>query len=107
MEMIYTTTPTIEGSPIREYKGIVSSEIILGTTCKDDFHASWDALFGDRSESYEEVMAQGRQEALDDIGRQAEELGANAIVGIDIDYETIGPHNTMMMVAVTGTAVVI
>ena len=91
--MILSTTPQIEGHPIREYKGVVTGETIIGANMFKDFLAGIRDIVGGRSGSYEKVRAQA--------------LGANAIVGIDIDYETVGANGSMLMVATSGTAVVI
>ena len=102
--MIITTTPTVQGREIREYLGIVNGEIILGINFVKDFAASLTNIFGGRSVSYEEELIQGRQKALDEMRNRAMQMGANAVVGIDIDYEVLGQGN-MMMIVVTGTAV--
>ena len=105
--MIVTTTPTIEGHTIKEYKGVVSGEVIFGMNFLKDFGASLRDFFGGRTDSYEKAMLEGRETAQKEMRERAEQLGANAIVGIDIDYETIGKDNSMLMVATSGTAVVI
>lgn len=105
--MLYSTTPTIEGQPIREYKGIVSGEVIIGANFVKDFFAGIRDVVGGRSGSYEKVMRKAKRQAMEEIRKQAEELGANAVVGIDFDYETIGANGSMMMVAASGTAVVL
>lgn len=105
--MILSTTPNIEGSPIREYKGIVSSETIIGANFIKDFFANITDIFGGRSKSYEKVIIEAKEAALQELIERATALRANAIVGIDIDYETIGETGSMLMVAMSGTAVVI
>ena len=105
--MVITTTPTIEGHPIREYKGIVTGETILGTNIFRDFFAGIRDIVGGRSSSYEDVLIKSKETALREMMDRAQALGANAIVGLDIDYESLGAENSMMMVAVSGTAVVI
>ena len=105
--MIVTTTPTIEGHTIKEYKGLVSGEVIFGMNFLKDIGASLRDFFGGRTESYESAMLEGRETAQKEMLQRAREMGANAIVGIDIDYETIGANGSMLMVAVSGTAVVI
>ena len=105
--MIVTTTPTIEGHPIREYKGIVTGETILGTNIFRDFFAGIRDIVGGRSSSYEDVLIRSKETAIREMMERAHSLGANAIVGLDIDYESLGAENSMMMVAVSGTAVVI
>lgn len=105
--MIITTTPTIEGHKIVEYKGIVSGEVIFGMNFLKDFGASIRDFFGGRSNSYEDAMLEGRKTALQEMESRARELGANAIVGISYGYETLGQSSTMIMVSISGTAVVI
>lgn len=105
--MIITTTPQIEGRPIREYKGVVTGETIIGANFVKDFFASIRDVIGGRSGSYEKVLREAKDTSMEEMQQRARQLGANAIVGIDIDYETIGQNNSMLMVAVSGTAVVI
>ena len=105
--MIITTTPQIEGRPIREYKGVVTGESIIGANFVKDFFASIRDVIGGRSGSYEKVLREAKDTSMEEMQQRAQQLGANAIVGIDIDYETIGQNNSMLMVAVSGTAVVI
>ncbi|MDY4161309.1 MAG: heavy metal-binding domain-containing protein [Prevotella sp.] len=105
--MILTTTPQIEGRPIREYKGVVTGETIIGANFVKDFFASIRDVIGGRSGSYEKVLREAKDTSMEEMQQRAQQLGANAIVGIDIDYETIGQNNSMLMVAVSGTAVVI
>ncbi|MDY6241785.1 MAG: heavy metal-binding domain-containing protein [Prevotella sp.] len=103
--MILSTTPTLEGHTILEYKGVVTGETILGANIVKDFFAHIRDVVGGRSGSYEKVLRQCRDQSLSEMEERAAELGANAIVGIDIDYETIGQNGSMLMVAVSGTAV--
>ena len=105
--MILSTTPTIEGRPIREYKGVVTGETIIGANIVKDFFAGIRDIVGGRSESYERVLREAKDTSLNEMGQRAQALGANAVVGIDIDYETIGANGSMLMVATSGTAVVI
>ena len=105
--MLLTTTPTVEGHPIREYKGIVTGETIIGANVFKDFMAGLTDFFGGRSGSYEKVLIEAKDTALNAMMQRAAVLGANAIVGIDVDYETIGQSSSMLMVATSGTAVVI
>lgn len=107
MIMILSTTPAIEGHAIREYKGVVTGETIIGANFVKDFFASIRDVIGGRSGSYEKVLEEARETSMNEMQERADRLGANAIVGIDIDYETIGQGNSMLMVAVSGTAVVI
>lgn len=105
--MILSTTPTIEGRSIREYKGIVTGETIIGANAWKDFKAGLRDFFGGRSSSYERVLQEAKDTSLHEMIERAEAMGANAVVGVDIDYETIGQNNSMLMVATSGTAVVI
>ena len=105
--MILSTTPTIEGQTIREYKGVVTGETIIGANFVKDFFAGIRDIVGGRSGSYEKVLREAKDTSLKEMEERARDLGANAIVGIDIDYETIGQGNSMLMVATSGTAVVI
>ena len=103
--MLMTTTNTIEGRRILEYKGLVAGEAILGANLFKDLFASIRDIVGGRSSSYEKVLNDARQTALADLSDRASALGANAIVGIDIDYETVGANGSMLMVSASGTAV--
>ncbi|WP_353095420.1 putative heavy metal-binding protein [Tissierella praeacuta] len=105
--MITTTTPTIEGKKIVGYKGIVFGEVIAGVDFIKDFAASLTNFFGGRSGSYEGELIQAREEAIKEMESRAREMGANAVVGVDIDYEVLGQGGNMLMVTATGTAVVI
>ncbi len=105
--MQLTTTPTIEGSPIREYRGVVTSEVIVGANVIKDFMANLRDFFGGRSGAYEDVLRNAKDSALNELAERAQRLGANAVVGIDFDYEAIGASGSMLMVACSGTAVVI
>ncbi|MCR4921521.1 MAG: heavy metal-binding domain-containing protein [Bacteroidaceae bacterium] len=104
--MILTTTPQIEGKPILEYKGIVTGEAIIGANFFKDLKAGLHDIFGGRSRSYENVLREGKDTSLREMQERAEAIGANAIVGIDLDYETVG-NGSMLMVSASGTAVVI
>ena len=105
--MILTTTPTIEGHTILEYKGVVTGETIIGANAIKDFFAGIRDVVGGRSGSYEKVLRKAKDTSMEEMVERAQAMGANAIVGIDIDYETIGESNSMLMVATSGTAVVI
>ena len=105
--MILTTTPQIEGHTIREYKAIVTGETIIGANFVKDFFAGIRDVIGGRSGSYEKVLIEAKETSMMEMTERAQSLGANAIVGIDIDYETIGQNGSMLMVATSGTAVVI
>lgn len=105
--MIQTTTPTIEGQKIDRYHGVVTGEAILGANIFKDFFASVRDVVGGRSAAYENELQRAREIAFDEMTQQAAERSANAIVGIDIDYETVGTNGGMMMVSVSGTAVTV
>ncbi len=105
--MIVTTTPTIEGHPVREYKGIVVGEVISGIDFIKDFAAGLTNFFGGRSKSYEDELIGARESALREMEQRARSMGANAVVGVDIDYEVLGTGGNMLMVTASGTAVVI
>lgn len=103
--MIQTTTPTLEGQKIDRYHGVVTGEAILGANIFKDFFASVRDIVGGRSAAYENELQRAREIAFGEMEQQAAERGANAIVGIDIDYETVGANGGMLMVSVSGTAV--
>jgi uncharacterized protein YbjQ (UPF0145 family) len=100
--MILTTTPSIEGRPIRRYHGIVTGEAILGANIFRDLFASVRDIVGGRSAAYEQELAKARETALAEMQDKARAMGADAVVGIDLDYEVI---NNMLMVSASGTAV--
>lgn len=103
--MIITTTNSIEGKRIVDYKGIVSGEVIVGINVIKDMFASVRNFIGGRSKGYEEELIKARDNAMRELEERAERLGANAIVGVDIDYQVLGADNGMMMVIASGTAV--
>jgi uncharacterized protein YbjQ (UPF0145 family) len=103
--MILTTTPTVEGRAIVEYKGVVFGEVISGVNFIRDIKASIRNFIGGRSGSYEEELIKARSQALDEMTERAIRLGADAVVGIDLDYEVLGQDNGMLMVTASGTAV--
>ena len=105
--MILSTTPTLEGHPIREYRGVVTGETIIGAYFLKDFMAGIRDFFGGRSGSYEKVLREAKDTAMREMEDRAEKMGCNAIVGIDLDYETVGESGSMLMVTCSGTAVVI
>jgi len=105
--MITTTTPSVEGKRIIEYRGIVFGEVISGVNFVKDLAASFTNFFGGRSGSYEEELIQARENAVREMEQRAASMGANAVVGVDIDYEVLGADNGMLMVTASGTAVVI
>ena len=104
--MIITTTPQIEDKKIIEYKGLVFGEVINGVDFVKDFAAGITNFFGGRSGSYEGELIDARQNAINEMKNRALKLGANAIVGVDIDYEVLGQSNNMLMVTASGTAVI-
>lgn len=105
MAMLMTTTPSVEGKQIVRYLGVVTGETIIGVNVFRDFLAGVRDFFGGRSGSYEAVLREAKDTALEEMARQAEALGANAVVGIDLDYETVGGSGSMLMVTCSGTAV--
>lgn len=105
--MILSTTPSLEGHPIREYRGIVTGEAILGANVFKDLFAGIRDIVGGRSGVYERELGAARKLALDELAGEARKLGANAVVGIDLDYEVVGANGSMLMVSASGTAVVI
>jgi uncharacterized protein YbjQ (UPF0145 family) len=105
--MLISTTPTLEGRPIRDYLGVVCGEAILGANVFKDFFAGIRDIVGGRSAAYESELRKARQIAFAEAAEEAEKLGANALVGVDIDYEVIGQAGSMLMVSVSGTAVIV
>lgn len=105
--MISTTTPTIEGHQIVEYRQIVFGEVIAGINFVRDFGAGITNFFGGRSQGYEEELINARSQAIYEMEQRAIQIGANAVVGVDIDYEVLGANNGMLMVTACGTAVVV
>jgi len=103
--MIITTTPSIEGKQITRYMGVITGEAILGANIVRDLFAAVRDIVGGRSKAYEQELGRAREIALEELEDWATELGANAVVGVDVDYECFGKTNGMMMVSVTGTAV--
>lgn len=105
--MLLTTTPTVEGHPIQNYLGLVCGEVISGVDFVKDFAAGMRNFFGGRSASYENELTGARAQAIEELVQRAEQMGANAVVGIDVDYEVLGQGGNMMMVTVSGTAVIL
>lgn len=105
--MILTTTNNIEGKPVQNYLGIVTSETIIGANIFKDLFAGIRDIVGGRSGTYEKVIDEAKQTAMAELVKKAQALGANAIIGIDLDFETVGSGGSMLMVVATGTAVTI
>lgn len=105
--MIITTTPNIEGKQVTKYLGLVSGEAIIGANIVKDFFAGIRDIVGGRSGAYEEGLREAKEIALREMQEQANRLGANAILSIDLDYETLGSGGSMLMVTACGTAVVV
>lgn len=105
--MIVTTTPNVEGRVVERYLGIVTGEAILGANIFRDIFANIRDIVGGRSGAYEKELAQARDIALQEMQDHAQQLGANAVLGVDLDYEVLGQTNGMLMVSASGTAVVV
>ena len=105
--IIVTTTPGIEGQPIRDYLGIVTGEVIVGANLFRDLFASIRDIVGGRSGAYEDVLADARRQAIAEMEAEAAKLGGNAVIGVDLDYEVLGSNGSMLMVTCSGTAVVV
>ena len=104
--MLLTTTTVVEGKPVSRYLGVVTGEAIIGANVFRDIFASVRDIVGGRSATYEKGLAEARSVAMKEMEQRAGELGANAVIGIDLDYEVLGQNNGMLMVSVSGTAVV-
>lgn len=105
--MLITTTNVFEGHPVREYLGIVTGEAIMGANLFKDLFAGIRDIIGGRSATYERELQRARDIALQELEQRARDLGANAVVGVDLDYEVLGQQNGMLMVSASGTAVII
>ena len=103
--MIISTTPTLEGRPVRDYLGIVTGEVIVGANIFKDLFANIRDIVGGRSGAYEGALRDARNAAFEELEAEARRLGADAVVGVDIDYEVVGQSGSMLMVSVSGTAV--
>ena len=103
--MLLTTTPKIQGREITQYFGIVSGETIIGANLFKDFFAGIRDIVGGRASSYESVLREAKESALQEMSDQAARMGANAVIGIDLDFETVGANGSMLMVTAAGTAV--
>ena len=104
--MLLTTASVVEGKPVSRYLGVVTGEAIIGANIFRDMFATVRDVVGGRSGTYEKGLAEARETAMREMQQRAQELGANAIIGIDLDYEVLGQNNGMLMVSVSGTAVV-
>ena len=105
--MLMSTTSVIEGRPVSRYIGVVTGEAIIGANIFRDVFAAVRDVVGGRSATYEKALSEAREVAMAEMQRRAQELGASGVIGIDVDYEVLGQNNGMLMVAVSGTAVVI
>ena len=103
--MIITTTSLIEGRPVQEYLGIINAQSIIGANIFKDFLGGLRDVFGGRSKTYEKVIEQAKEDALRELAEKAQSVGANAIIGVDLDFETVGGSGSMLMVIASGTAV--
>lgn len=103
--MLMTTTTSVEGRPVREYLGVVTGEVIVGANIFKDLFASVRDIVGGRSGAYESTLRDARKTALDEAASEARALGADAVIGIDLDYEVLGQGGSMLMVSASGTAV--
>ncbi|OCC24471.1 hypothetical protein MB02_06800 [Croceicoccus estronivorus] len=105
--MIVTTTPSVEGRPVRQYLGIVTGEVIVGANLFRDLFASITDIVGGRSGKYEDVLARAREQAIGEMRMRTAEMGGNAVIGVDLDYEVLGQNGSMLMVSASGTAVIV
>jgi uncharacterized protein YbjQ (UPF0145 family) len=104
--MLLSTTSVVDGKPVSRYLGVVTGEAIIGANIFRDMFAAVRDVVGGRSATYEKALNEAREVAMGEMQKRAEALGANAVIGIDVDYEVLGQNNGMLMVAVSGTAVV-
>ncbi|MBL8163071.1 MAG: YbjQ family protein [Anaerolineae bacterium] len=104
--MLVTTTNTIEGRTIKQYLGLVSGETIMGANIIRDFMAGITDIIGGRASAYEQSLIEAKRIALEEMIQEAESMGANAVIGVDLDYETVG-QGSMLMVSVSGTAIIL
>lgn len=105
--MLITTTSTVDGKQVQQYLGIVNAQSIIGANIFKDIFAGLRDVFGGRSKTYEKVLEEAKEDALRELAQKAQALGANGILGVDLDYETVGSGGSMIMVIATGTAVIL
>lgn len=103
--MIITTTNIVEGRPVQQYLGIINAQSIIGANIFKDILGGLRDVFGGRSKTYEKVLEEAKEDALRELAEKAQALGANAILGVDLDFETVGGSGSMLMVIASGTAV--
>lgn len=103
--MLITTTNTVDGKQVQEYLGVINAQSIIGANIFKDIFAGLRDVFGGRSKTYEKVLEQAKEDALRELAEKAQALGANGIIGVDLDFETVGGGGSMLMVIATGTAV--
>ncbi len=103
--MLVTTTSSVEGRPVQEYLGIINAQSIIGANVFKDIFAGLRDIFGGRSKTYERVLEEAKEDAMRELVEKAQALGANGIIGVDLDFETVGAGGSMLMVIATGTAV--
>lgn len=103
--MVITTTSTVEGKPVQQYLGIVNAQSIIGANIFKDIFAGLRDIFGGRSKTYEKVLEEAKEDALRELSQKAQAMGADGIIGVDLDFETVGNNGSMLMVIATGTAV--
>lgn len=103
--MLVTTTSVVEGRPVQEYLGVVNAQSIIGANIFKDIFAGLRDVFGGRSKTYERVLEEAKEDAMRELVERAQALGANGVVGVDLDFETVGAGGSMLMVIATGTAV--
>ena len=105
--MLISTTSVLDGKPVNRYLGVVTGEAIIGANIFRDMFAAVRDIVGGRSATYERALAEARETALNEMQQRAQELGANAVIGVDLDYEVLGQNNGMLMVSVSGTGVIV
>jgi uncharacterized protein YbjQ (UPF0145 family) len=103
--MLVTTTSSVEGRPVQDYLGVINAQSIIGANMFKDIFAGLRDVFGGRSKTYERVLEEAKEDAMRELVEKAQAMGANGIIGIDLDFETVGAGGSMLMVIATGTAV--